>query len=236
MSLTGDARGEPAKIGVAMADILTGVYAATTILAALRQRDKTGEGAHIDMALLDCQTAVLANQAMNYLVTGHVPARMGHAHPNIVPYQAFPTADGHIIIAVGNDTQFARLCTVLDADDLAQNPDYRTNEGRVRHRLHVIGRISELTSRKTRAELLAGLEAQGIPAGPINNLADVFGDPQIIARGIQGTLECCDTAIPTISGPFVMNGERLIAERASPCLGADGEAILKELKQNSTGD
>ena len=228
MSVTGAAGGEPLKVGIAIADITTGLYASNAILAALRRRDLTGEGAHIDMALLDCQVALLCNQAMNYLVSGQPPVRMGNAHPNVVPYQVFPAADGHLIIAVGNDGQFARLCGVLDAD-LAENPDYNTNEGRVRHREALCARIAELTSRLTRAALLTAFESHGIPAGPINDIGEVFADPQVLARGLQSSLQCGGTTIPTVASPIVMDGERMIAAKPSPKLGADSGTVLSEL-------
>ncbi len=229
MSVTGQPDGEPLKVGVAIADITTGLYASNAILAALRRRDLTGEGAHIDMALLDCQVALLCNQAMNYLVSEQPPSRLGNAHPNVVPYQVFPAADGHLIIAVGNDGQFARLCAVLGADDLAAHPDYKTNEGRVRQREALCARIAELTSRLSRADLLAALERQGVPAGPINDIGEVFADPQVVARGMRGDLKAGQTTIPTVACPIVMDGERMIAAAASPRLGQDSEAVLSEL-------
>ncbi|WP_088347436.1 MULTISPECIES: CaiB/BaiF CoA-transferase family protein [Rhodomicrobium] len=233
MSLTGHADGEPVKIGVALTDIITGIYASNAILAALHRRAATGEGAHIDMALLDCQVAVLANQAMNYLVSGTPPARMGNAHPNIVPYQVFPAADGHLIIAVGNDAQFARLCGVLGADDLRENPDYRTNEGRVRGREALCARLAELTARFSRDALLAHLERSGIPGGPINDVAEVFADAQVAARGMRRDLEAGGGVVPTVASPIVIDGERMMAPTASPRLGADSAAILAELKRTA---
>ena len=229
MSVTGAAGGEPLKVGIAIADITTGLYASNAILAALRRRDLTGEGAHIDMALLDCQVALLCNQAMNHLVSGRPPVRMGNAHPNVVPYQVFPAADGHLIIAVGNDGQFARLCAMLGAGDLAENPDYVTNEGRVRHREALCGRIAQLTSRLTRATLLAAFESHGIPAGPINDIGEVFADPQVLARGLRSSLQSGGTAIPTVACPIVMDGERMSAAKPSPKLGEDSDAVLSEL-------
>ena len=185
MDLTGDPDGEPQKIGVAYVDIFTGVYSVVGILAALRQRDATGEGAHLDMALLDVQTSVLANQAMNYLASGKAPRRMGNAHPNIVPYQVFPVADGHVIVAVGNDGQFARLVAVLGRPELAQDERFRSNAGRVGHRAELAPLLTGLTLTFTREDLLSALEKQGVPAGPINTVADVFADPQVIARGMK---------------------------------------------------
>lgn len=235
MSLTGDPEGQPMKVGVAVADLVTGLYASNAILAALRRRDLTGEGAHIDMALMDCQIAILANQAMNYLVSGTPPARLGNGHPNIVPYQVFPAADGHLIIAVGNDGQFARLCEVLDADDLAGNPAYRRNEDRVRRREALCARICELTAEWRRDKLLAELERRGIPAGPINTLAELFADPQVIARGIRQDLPLAGGMVPTVASPIVIDGVRMMGKTASPGLGADSEAVLSALDAEAAG-
>jgi crotonobetainyl-CoA:carnitine CoA-transferase CaiB-like acyl-CoA transferase len=187
------------------------------------------------MALMDCQIAILANQAMNYLVSGTPPARLGNGHPNIVPYQVFPAADGHLIIAVGNDGQFARLCEVLDADDLADNPAYRRNEDRVRRREPLCARICELTAEWTRDMLLAELERRGIPAGPINNLAELFADPQVIARGIRQELPLAGGMVPTVASPIVIDGVRMMGKTASPGLGADSEAVLSALDAEAAG-
>jgi crotonobetainyl-CoA:carnitine CoA-transferase CaiB-like acyl-CoA transferase len=233
MSITGAPGGEPMKVGVAIVDIITGLYSANAILAALRRRDQTGEGAYIDMALLDCQTAALANQAMNYLVSGTPPARLGNGHPNIVPYQVFPAADGHLIIAVGNDGQFARLCEALGADDLAANPDYRTNEGRVRCREALCAALAGLTAGWQRRDLLAKLEERGVPAGPINDVAEVFADPHVVARGLRHDLAVGGRTIPAVACPIVIDGERMIAARASPALGEDSEAVLSALKMGA---
>src|SRR5829696_641834 len=173
MDLTGTPEGEPQKIGVAFADVFTGVYSVVGILAALRRRDETGEGAHLDMALLDVQTSVLANQAMNYLASGKSPRRMGNAHPNIVPYQVFPVSNGHVIVAVGNDGQFARFVAVLGRPELAQDERFRTNADRVRYRTELVPILTELTLKTSREALLSALEKQGVPAGPINTVADV---------------------------------------------------------------
>ena len=185
MSLTGDADGEPTRAGVPIADIMTGVYAVVGILAAVHERDKTGKGTLVDGALVDTQVGMLANQALNYLVSGDLPVRIGNAHPNIVPYQVFPVADGHIIIATGNDSQFTKLCGVLGDPALAQNPDYKDNKSRLAHREVLVGRLTELCKRMTSADILAKLEAVGVPAGPINTLDQVFSDPQVIHRGVK---------------------------------------------------
>jgi crotonobetainyl-CoA:carnitine CoA-transferase CaiB-like acyl-CoA transferase len=231
MDLTGDPEGEPQKIGVAYVDIFTGVYSVVGILAALRQRDATGEGAHLDMALLDVQTSVLANQAMNYLASGKSPRRMGNAHPNIVPYQVFPVADGHVIVAVGNDGQFARFVSVLGKPDLAQDERFRTNAGRVGRRAELVPILTELTLKTTRDALLSALEKQGVPAGPINTVADVFSDPQVVARGMRIDLpspEARGGAIPSVRSPIVLNGQPMAAQRTSPRLGEHTDEVLSD--------
>ena len=172
MSITGDPDGQPTKTGFAMADIFSGLYATIGILAALRRRDETGQGARIDCALMDAQVAVLANQSLNFLVSGNAPQRLGNAHPSIVPYEVFPVADGHIIIAVGNDGQYRRLCEVLGQAELGTDADYATNPARVENRLALIARLSALTMGWMREDLLARLETAGVPAGPINSIAD----------------------------------------------------------------
>ncbi len=214
MDLTGEPDGEPMKIGVAFADIFTGVYAANAILAALHGRQASGRGCHIDMALLDTQVAVLANQAMNYLVAGTPPRRMGNAHPNIAPYQTFPAADGHLIIAVGNDGQFRTMCDILRLPHAREDQRFRTNADRVGNRDALAAMISAATGQRTRGDLLAAFASAGVPAGPINDLAQVFADPQVIARGLQVDLG----GIPSIASPIVIDGKRQVAERPSPPL------------------
>lgn len=231
MDLTGAPDGEPQKVGVAFADIFTGLYATVGILAALRRRDETGTGGHVDMALLDTQVGVLANQAMNYLTSGKAPKRMGNAHPNIVPYQVFPCADGYFIAAIGNDGQFARFCAVLGAPELAQEEDYRTNPARVANRAVLVPKLTALTMAFARDDLLAALEAKGVPAGPINTVSQVFEDPQVKARGLRVDLaEAGGGTIPAVASPIVLDGERQVAKSASPRLGADTEAVLAALK------
>ncbi|UDF03259.1 CaiB/BaiF CoA-transferase family protein [Asticcacaulis sp. AND118] len=214
MDITGDPDGEPQKVGVAVVDVFTGVYTSTAVLAALRQRDTTGEGCHIDMALFDVATAMLANQAMNYLASGASPTRMGNAHPNIAPYQVFAVKDGHVIVAVGNDHQFLRFCDALEADYVAQNPAYATNAGRVAARHQLQAELEPFLRNMTRADLLSGLETAGVPAGPINRIEDVFKDPQIVHRGMRLEID----GIPGVASPIVMNGVRMNAETASPKL------------------
>lgn len=231
MDLTGDPNGEPQKVGVAFADIFTGLYGTIGVLAALRRRETTGEGGYVDMALLDTQVSVLANQAMNYLASGKAPKRMGNAHPNIVPYQVFPCADGYFIAAVGNDGQFTRFCAVLGAPELATTPDFKTNPERVAHRATLVPQLSALTSTFKRDELLAALEKQGVPAGPINTVPQVFADPQVEYRGLKVDLpEAGGGTVPTVASPIVLDGERQVAKTASPRLGADTEAVLALIK------
>ena len=231
MDLTGAPDGEPQKVGVAFADIFTGLYATVGILAALRRRDETGTGGHVDMALLDTQVGVLANQAMNYLTSGKAPKRMGNAHPNIVPYQVFPCADGYFIAAIGNDGQFARFCAVLGAPELAQAADYATNPARVANRAVLVPKLTALTMAFARDDLLAALEAKGVPAGPINTVSQVFEDPQVKARGLRVDLaEAGGGTIPAVASPIVLDGVRQVAKSASPRLGADTEKVLAALK------
>jgi crotonobetainyl-CoA:carnitine CoA-transferase CaiB-like acyl-CoA transferase len=231
MSITGQPDGQPTKAGYAKTDIFTGLYSTVGILAALRRRDQTGEGATIDLALMDTQVAVLGNQALNYLVSGKPPARLGNAHPNIVPYEVFPVADGHIIIATGNDGQYRRLCEVLGHADLGSNPDYADNKGRVAGRAVLIPMLASLTARRHKAELLTALEVAGVPAGPINDIGEVFADPQVIARGIKAELPSAAAkagAIPTVASPIVIDGVRQVADQPSPRLGEHKDEILND--------
>jgi crotonobetainyl-CoA:carnitine CoA-transferase CaiB-like acyl-CoA transferase len=232
MDLTGMADGEPTRIGVAFADVFTGVYSALAVLAAIAEREKTGRGSHIDMALLDTQVGVLANQALFYLVSGTVPHRMGNAHATVVPYQVFPVADGHIIIACGNDGQFAKLMRVLGAPGMADDPIYKTNAARVVNRATLIPKMMELTPGFTRADLLAKLEAVGVPAGPINNLADVFADPQVVHRGMRVDRDSAAAkggSIPGVRTPIMIDGVPMAADRAPPRLGEHTDEVLREI-------
>ena len=185
MDLTGDPDGPPQKIGVAFADIMTGLYSVIAIQAALAARAVSGRGDHIDMALFDVMTGVLANQAQNYLVTGKTPRRLGNTHPNITPYAVFPTSDGWFILAVGNDSQFRKFCAAMCLDALAQDARFTSNAMRLEHRGVLEVLVAEATRLRTRADLLELLEEAGVPAGPINSVADAFADPQIIARQMQ---------------------------------------------------
>jgi crotonobetainyl-CoA:carnitine CoA-transferase CaiB-like acyl-CoA transferase len=214
MSLTGEPDGAPQKSGIAYADMFTGLYATVAILAALRERDRTGNGTHIDMALLDTQVAVLGNQALNWMVSGEVPHRMGNGHANLVPYQAFAAADGELVVAVGNDSQFERLCELLGLPHLAADDRFRTNPGRVTNREALIPVLAEAIGRRGCGEFSEALEAAGIPAGPINRVDSVFADPHVVARGLR-----IEGEIPGLASPIVIDGKRQIADRPSPRLG-----------------
>ncbi len=232
MDLTGMADGEPTRIGIPVSDIFTGIYAVVGILAALTQREKTGKGCYVDAALVDSTVGVLSNQALNYLVSGNVPKRIGNAHANIVPYQVFPVADGYAIVATGNDNQYVKFCNVLGAPELAQNPEYKDNVGRLKHRAELIGKLSALTVRMKRDELLEKLEAQQVPAGPINDLEQVFNDPQVVHRGMKLALPSAAAKSGTIPGvrtPIVMDGWKAASERPSPRLGEHSAEILREI-------
>jgi crotonobetainyl-CoA:carnitine CoA-transferase CaiB-like acyl-CoA transferase len=236
MSLTGVPDGEPTRAGVPIADIFTGVYSVVGILAALAEREKTGRGRHVDTALVDAQVGVLGNQALNFLVSGLLPERIGNAHPNIVPYQVFPVTDGHIIIASGNDGQFAKLCDVLGEPGLAQDPMYKTNADRVTNRTKLVAHLSALTSKRARADILAKLEAVNVPAGPIYDLADVFADPQVKHRGMQLDLPSAAAKSGTIPGvrtPITIDGVGMAAERPAPRLGEHSQEILREIGETS---
>ncbi|MBA85922.1 CaiB/BaiF CoA transferase family protein [Thalassobius sp. S69A] len=218
MSITGDPDGQPQRAGVAITDVFTGMYSVTGILAALYQRERTGTGQHIDMALLDCAVAVTANQAMNYLSTGTPPGRTGNYHPNLAPYQVFDCKDGFIIIATGNDPQYQRLCKLLGLDWMAEAPEFLKNADRIANRDRMIDLLMEATRGWTKAELLDGCEAQGIPAGPINDMAEVFDDPQVQARGMRIDLD----GVPGVRMPIVFSEAELNLQRPSPRLGEDG--------------
>ena len=232
MDLTGAPDGEPSRIGIPMSDIFTGVYSVVGILAALAQREKTGKGAYVDTALVDSTVGVLSNQALNYLVSGKIPKRIGNAHANIVPYQVFTTADGYAIVATGNDNQYVKFCNVLGAPELAQDPAYKDNVGRLKHRDVLIGKLTALTAKMKRDDLLEKLEAQGVPAGPINDLEQVFNDPQVVHRGMKLELPSAAAkagTIPGVRSPIVMDGWRAASEHPAPLLGEHTAEILKEI-------
>ncbi|MEO7116731.1 MAG: CaiB/BaiF CoA-transferase family protein [Caldimonas sp.] len=238
MSVTGPSRreiaddapgGGPQKVGVAVADLFTGMYAATAILAALRHRDLTGEGQAIDMALLDTQVAMLANLGAGYLATGVAPQRAGNAHQNIVPYQVFEVADGHLILAVGNDSQFARFCKVAGCDELAVDERFARNAGRVRHRDVLVPLLAARMKLKARGEWLAELEAAKVPAGPINDLAEVFADPQVRVREMTVDMpHPVAGSVRLVASPIKLAATPVRYRRAPPELGADTDAVLGE--------
>ena len=218
MSITGEPDGQPQKVGVAVTDIFTGVYAATAILAALHLRGSTGMGQQIDMALMDVATSIMANQAMNYLTTGVAPGKMGNAHPNLAPYAVFDCADGWIILATGNDGQYRRLCGLLGLEDMATAPHFASNADRIANRVELTRRITEATKTWAKDDLLAACEDAGVPAGPINDLAEVFADPQVIARGMQ----IAPDGVPGVRSPMTFSGADLVLGRTAPKLGEHG--------------
>jgi crotonobetainyl-CoA:carnitine CoA-transferase CaiB-like acyl-CoA transferase len=214
MSITGEPDGQPQKVGVAITDIVTGLYGSIGILAAVEQRHRTGRGQHLDMSLMDCATALLANQAMNYLATGESPRRLGNDHPNIAPYQVMAVQDGHVILAVGNDGQFQRLCQVLELADVAEDPRFQTNQLRVDNREALTMRLEQALSGWTQAELLQALEAATVPAGPINTIGQAFDDPQIRHRGMQIAPE----GVPGVRGPWKFSDAELALDKTAPKL------------------
>jgi crotonobetainyl-CoA:carnitine CoA-transferase CaiB-like acyl-CoA transferase len=232
MDLTGEPDGPPEKTGVAFADIFTGTYGVIAIQAALAERERTGRGQHIDMALLDVMVAVLANQALNYLISGIAPHRVGNAHVNIVPYQVFETRDGHAIVGVGNDAQYRSFCAAIGAVELAEDPRFVSNPDRVRNRGVLVPALAARVRCFGSAELLAALAARGVPCGPINSVADTFADPQVRARQLRVDLPAPDVAggvVPTIRTPIVFSSARLALQRAAPRLGEHTSEVLREL-------
>jgi crotonobetainyl-CoA:carnitine CoA-transferase CaiB-like acyl-CoA transferase len=218
------------KVGVAVTDVLTGMYAATAVLAALAHRDRTGRGQHVDLSLLDVQVAMLANQAQAFLATGEPPARLGNAHPSIVPYQAFAAADGHLVLAVGNDGQFARLCGVLGRPALAADPRFATNAARVEHRAALLAILEPALAARPAAAWIGALEAAGVPCGPINDLRQVFDDPQVRHRGMRQEVDhpvAGRTAL--VASPIRLSGTPLPPPTAPPTLGQHTGEVLAEL-------
>nr|WP_269439878.1 MULTISPECIES: CaiB/BaiF CoA-transferase family protein [Pseudomonas] len=241
MSLTGRPDGDegagPVKVGVALTDILTGLYSTTAILAALAHRDQSGTGQHIDMALLDVQVACLANQAMNYLTTGVAPKRLGNAHPNIVPYQDFPTADGDFILTVGNDSQFRKFAEVAGQSQWATDPRFLTNKLRVANRGELIPLIRQATVFKTTAQWVDELEAAGVPCGPVNDLAQVFADPQVLARGLAIELpHALGGRVAQVASPIRLSETPVEYRRAPPLLGEHTSEVLQALLGMSEGE
>jgi len=232
MSLTGGPDdtpgGGPQKVGIAVADLMCGMYAVAGILAALQERERSGLGQYIDLSLLDTQVAWLANQAMNYLVTGQPPARQGTAHPNIVPYQAFATADGHLMLAVGNDAQFERFCQAADAAELAADARFATNAERVAHRSVLVPAVEALLRRRSTADWLVVLAAAQVPCGPINDLAQVFAEPQVRHRGLRFELPHPTAGqVPGVRNPVRFDRTPIEYDRPPPLLGADTAAVLR---------
>jgi len=234
MSLTGRAEDEegagPVKAGVALTDILTGLYATVGVLAALNHREQSGAGQHVELALLDVQVACLANQAMNYLTTGVAPRRMGNAHPNIVPYQDFPTADGDIILTIGNDGQFRKFAEAAGHPEWGDDPRFSSNKARVAHRKELVPLIRQVTVFRTTAEWVALLEQAGVPCGPINDLAQVFADPQVLARGLRVDMpHPLAGSVPQVASPIRLSETPVEYRKAPPLLGEHSEAVLQEV-------
>ncbi|MDC1243252.1 CoA transferase [Amylibacter sp.] len=222
MSITGEPEGQPQKVGVAVTDIFTGLYAVIAVQAALRTRDTTGFGQHIDLSLLDVATATTANQAMNYLTTGISPNRKGNSHPNIVPYCAVPTSDGHIILAVGNDSQFENFSKIFNANWYKEDK-YKTNPARLKNRDELLSLIEENTTNISSIDLLSQCENFGVPAGPINTIEDVFNDPQILHRGMKIDLN----GVPSVKNPIIFSDIEMSYDRHSPNLGEANKKFLK---------
>ena len=222
MSITGEPEGQPQKVGVAVTDIFTGLYAVIAVQAALRTRDTTGFGQHIDLSLLDVATATTANQAMNYLTTGISPNRKGNNHPNIVPYCAVPTSDGHIILAVGNDSQFENFSKIFNANWYKEDK-YKTNPARLKNRDELLSLIEENTTNISSIDLLSQCENFGVPAGPINTIEDVFNDPQILHRGMKIDLN----GVPSVKNPIIFSDIEMSYDRPSPNLGEANKKFLK---------
>ena len=232
MSITGEPDGDPCKVGLGIADVMCGMYASTAILAALRHRDSSGKGQHIDLALLDSQVAWLINAGTHYLTSGQAPGRLGNAHPNIVPYDVFPTADGHIALAVGNDAQFQRFCAFAGAPGLADHADYVSNDARVRNRDHLVPTLRKLTAKHPTRHWLAGLEKANVPCGPVNDLEQVFSDPQVRHRNMVVSLPhalAAEGRVQLIGNPLKLSETPVSYRRGPPILGEHTEEVLGEL-------
>jgi crotonobetainyl-CoA:carnitine CoA-transferase CaiB-like acyl-CoA transferase len=239
MSVTGQADGPPLKVGVGIADIMCGMYATTAILAALHHRDRTGQGQYIDLSLLDTQVAWLANVGLNYLTSGKVPERVGNEHPNIVPYNVMPAADGHVILAVGNDGQFAKFCAFAGESALAQDPRFVTNEQRVANRRALYDLLETVTRRKTQSEWVEGLAKLGVPCSPVNSIDQVFADPQVRSRGMQITMPHPQSGkgdVDLIGNPIKYSATPVDYRRAPPYLGQHTDEVLAEMLKLSPAE
>lgn len=240
MSITGQPDGapgaEPMKVGVAVVDLFTGLYASNAILAALMHARATGEGQHVDVALFDVQAAMLANQATNWFVSGKAPTRMGNAHPNLAPYQPFPCTDGMVVIAVGNDGQFRALCAALGATGMGSDPRFTTNAARIEHRAVLTAELSALTARHEMKALMALLDAAGVPCGPVNTVDQVFAEPQAVHRGLEVEQTRPDLSAPfrTVASPIRLSKTPVRYDRPPPALGADTEEVLGQIRAAST--
>jgi crotonobetainyl-CoA:carnitine CoA-transferase CaiB-like acyl-CoA transferase len=232
MSLTGEPEGEPIKVGIGIADIVCGLYASNAILAALRHRDRSGEGQYIDLSLLDSQVAWLTYEATNYLTSGEVPKRQGSEHPNIVPYRVMPASDGYFILAAGNDGQFKRFCDFAGCSELAGDPRFSTNSARLANRRALYDLLFEITKSKTQSEWVEGLSAVNVPCGPVNNLAQVFEDPQVIARGMKIDMALPDAKggkVSLVNNPIRFSRTPVRLDSPPPHLGQHSEQVLREL-------
>ena len=241
MSITGERDdlpgGGPQKVGVAVTDLMTGMYATIAILAALTHRERSGAGQYIDMALLDVSVAMLANMNMNYLTSGQVPKRWGNAHPNVIPYQVFACSDGHIIVAVGNDSQFRKFCEALGVSDLGSDERFATNSNRIRHRTALIPLLEPLVKLRTRDEWVNALEAAGVPCGPINNIDQVFENPQVKARGIKVDIpHPLAGSVPQVASPMRFSETPIEYHAAPPTLGQHNDYVLRELLGMETNE
>ncbi len=230
MSLTGEPEGAPMKVGVGIADVMCGMYATVGILAALRHRDQTGEGQHIDLALVDAQVAWLINEGVAHLNTGQERPRRGNGHPTIVPYQTFEAADGHVLVAVGNDTQFQRFCEFLGLDDLADDPNYATNPQRCENRIALLKIIEPCLAKIAKDDIVAGLEARKVPVGPVNTLGQLFSSDQVHARDMKLTMQQDDLALELIGNPLKFSATPVTYRRPPPRFGQDTDTVLERLK------
>jgi formyl-CoA transferase len=241
MSITGERDGQPGagpqKVGIAITDVLTGMYASVAILAAITHRERTGQGQYIDAALLDTMVAFNANQVVSYLCSGKVPIRWGNAHPQVVPYEVFPTADGHIILAVGNDSQFASFCQAAGCAELAQEPRFKTMSQRIVHRGELIPLIAEVMRTRSKQEWIVALEAANVPCGPINNMKEVFEDPQVQHRKLRVDIpHPLGGVAPVVASPVRLSATPVEYRLAPPMLGQHNDEVLKDLLGRSDAD